>query len=205
MTTSHPTQERAKRHALTRAERRSRATVRRAIPTARVVFSEELKQKARAASTWTVDRSPQSDTHKGVIMFIAHCKGRPEQNSSVERTTSPIFTTINTFKELMDYLNHAPEAQRTEILLADFSARVAAFEDEGVWLGVRQDHYKMIEAILLLRPYGISFSTRKRFDGKLLIKARAKEVKTPEQKDDDFVFSLSRLDVRHTPALGVAA
>jgi hypothetical protein len=138
-------------------------------------------------------------------MFIAHSKGRPEQTSSLERTPSPLFTTINTFKELMDYLNHAPEAHRTEVLLADFSARVAAFEDEGVWLGVLQDHYKMIEAILLLRPYSISFSTRKRFDGKLLIKARAKENKTPEQKDDDFVFSLSRLRVRQASPLGVAA
>jgi hypothetical protein len=138
-------------------------------------------------------------------MFIAHRKGRPKQNGSLERESSPLFTTINTFKELMDYLNHAPEAQRTGILLADFSARVAAFEDEGVWLGVLQDHYKMIEAILLLRPYGISFTTRKRFDGKLSIKARAKESKTPEQKDDDFVFSLSRLNVRHPPTLEVAA
>jgi hypothetical protein len=138
-------------------------------------------------------------------MFIAHRKSRLEQPQSLERQPSPLFTTINTFKELMDYLNHAPEAHRTEILLADFSARVAAFEDEGVWLGVLQDHYKMVEAILLLRPYGISFTTRKRFDGKLLIKARAREVKTPEQKDDDFVFSLSRLKVRHTPALAVAA
>jgi hypothetical protein len=138
-------------------------------------------------------------------MFIARQKGRLEQNECLERESSPIFTTINTFKELMDYLNHAPEAERTGILLADFSARVGAFEDEGVWLGVCQDHYKMIEAILLLKPYGISFSTCKRFDGKLLIKARAREVKTPEQKDDDFVFSLSRLRVRHTPALEVAA
>jgi hypothetical protein len=137
-------------------------------------------------------------------MFIAHRKGRAKQNQSLEHESSPIFTTINTFKELMDYLEHAPEAHRTEILLADFSARVAAFE-EGVCLGVLRDHYKMIEAILLLRPYGISFSTRKRFDGKLLIKARAREVKTPEQKDDDFVFSQSRLRVRYAPTLGAAA
>ncbi len=138
-------------------------------------------------------------------MFIAHPKGRLEQPQSLERQPSKVFTTINTFKELMDYLNHAPEAQRTEILLADFSARVAAFEGESVCLGLLKDHYKLIEATLLLRPYGISFGTRRRFDNALLIYARARETKTPEQKDDDFVFSLSRLSVQYTPALGVAA
>jgi hypothetical protein len=138
-------------------------------------------------------------------MFIAHRKGRQEQPESLERESSPIFTTINTFRELMDYLEHAPEAQRTEILLADFSARVAAFEGQSVWLGVLKDHYKLIEAMLLLRPYGISFGTRKRFDGKLLICARAREIKTPDEKDDEFVFSQSRLRVRHIPALEVAA
>jgi hypothetical protein len=138
-------------------------------------------------------------------MFIAHRKGRLEQTQSLERESSPIFTTINTFKELMDYLNHAPEAQRTEILLADFSARVGAFDGESVCLGLLKDHYKLIEATLLLRPYGISFGTRRRFDNALLIYARARETRTPEQKDDDFVFSQSRLSVQYTPTLGVAA
>jgi hypothetical protein len=138
-------------------------------------------------------------------MFIAHQKGRLEQSEGLEREYSPIFTTINTFKELMDYLNHAPEAQRTEILLADFSAKVAAFEGHSVCLGILKKHYKLIEATLLLRHYGISFSYRKRFDNELLIYVRAREVKTPDEKDDAFVFSQSRLRVRHTPALGVAA
>jgi hypothetical protein len=138
-------------------------------------------------------------------MFIAHFKGRLEQSQSLERERSPLFTTINTFKELMDYLNHAPEAQHTEILLADFSARVAAFGNEGVCLGVVKKHYKIVEAMLLLRAYGISFNTRRRFDNALLIHARAREVKTPDEKDDAFVFSQSRLRVRHTPTLGVAA
>jgi hypothetical protein len=105
----------------------------------------------------------------------------------------------------MDYLEHAPEAERTEVLLADFSARLAMFEGESVCLGVLKDHYKIIEAMLLLRPYGISFGTRKRFDGKLLIYARAREVKTLEEKDDEFVFGGSRLRLRHTPDLGMAA
>jgi hypothetical protein len=138
-------------------------------------------------------------------MFIAHRKGRPEQNASLERESSPIFTTINTFKELMDYLEHAPEAERTEILLADFSAHLAIFDGESVCLGVLKDNYKLIEAMLLLRPYGISLGTRKRFDSKLLIYARTKEVKTLDEKDDEFVFSRSRLRVRHTPVFGVAA
>jgi hypothetical protein len=138
-------------------------------------------------------------------MFIAHQKGRPEQTQSLERESSPIFTTINTFKELMDYLKHAPEAQRTEILLADFSTRLAQFEGESVCLGLFKNHYKLIEAMLLLRAYGISFSTRKRLDGKLLIYAKAREVKTPDEKDDELVFSQSRLTVRHTPTFGVAA
>jgi hypothetical protein len=69
----------------------------------------------------------------------------------------------------MDYLEHAPEAQRTEILLAEFSARVAAFEGESVCLGLFKDHYKLIEAMLLLKPYGISLGTRKRCDGQRLI------------------------------------
>jgi hypothetical protein len=138
-------------------------------------------------------------------MFIAHQKGRLEQTESRERESSPIFTTINTFKELMDYLEHAPEAERTEILLADFSAKVATFGGENVWLGELKNHYKMIDAMMLLRPYGINFGTRKRCDGKLVICARAREVKTPDEKDDEFVFSQSGLKVRHTPTFGVAA
>jgi hypothetical protein len=138
-------------------------------------------------------------------MFIAHQKGREKQNENLERESSPIFTTINTFKELLDYLEHAPEAQRTEILLADFSAHLALFEGESVCLGVLKDHYKLIEAMLLLRPYSISFGTRKRFDGKLLIYARVRETKTPDEKDDEFVFGQSRLRVRHTPVFGMAA
>lgn len=138
-------------------------------------------------------------------MFIAQSKTKLEQLQSNEREKSPIFTTLDVFKELMDYLNHAPESERTEILLADFSARVAAFQAEGVGLGPVKDHYKMIEATLLLRPYGISFSYRRRFDNALLIRAKAKEVKTLDEKDDDFVFSQSRLRVRHTPNFEVAA
>jgi hypothetical protein len=138
-------------------------------------------------------------------MFIAHRKGREKQNENLKRESSPIFTTINTFKELMDYLEHAPEAERTEVLLADFSAKLAMFQGESVCLGVLKNHYKIIEATLLLRPYSISFGTRKRFDGKLLIYARAREIKTLEEKDEEFVFSSSRLRVRHTPDLGMAA
>lgn len=138
-------------------------------------------------------------------MFIAHSKGRLEQSQSLERERSPLFITINTFKELMDYLNHAPEAERTEILLADFSAKVGGFNGESVCLGLFRDHYKLIEATLLLRPYGISFSIRKRCDGNLVIYARARETRTGEQKDDDFVFSSSRLNVRNTEPMAVAA
>jgi hypothetical protein len=140
-------------------------------------------------------------------MFIAHREStsKPVKHEITRKEPSPVFTTINTFKELMDYLNHAPEAERTEILLADFSARVAAFEGERVCLGIAKEHYKLIEATLLLRHYRISFTTHKRCDGQLLIYARAREIKTPEEKDDDFVFSQSRLNVRHAPPMVVAA
>ena len=107
-------------------------------------------------------------------MFIAHREqtSKPVENGKTSRQLSPLFSTINVFKELMDYLNHAPETQRTEILLADFSAKVGAFGGR-VCLGIFKNHYKLIDATLLLNHYGIGFHYRRRFDNELIVYAEA--------------------------------
>ncbi len=139
-------------------------------------------------------------------MFIAHREqtSKPVENEKTSRQPSPVFTTINVFKELMDYLNHAPEAERTENLLADFSAKVGAFGGK-ICLGILKKHYKLIEATLLLRHYGISFSYHKRFDNELVIYAEVREVKTRNEQDDAFVFSQSHLKAHHALTLEAAA
>jgi hypothetical protein len=135
-------------------------------------------------------------------MFIAH----PEGLEPLLGRKSPEFETINVFKDLMDYLEHAPENQRVDALLADFSAKVGRLKHKKLCVGMLTPNYKMIEAIMLFRPYGIAFSfyTRKS-DKETVITAHAREVvQTREEQLDAHEASYSRLTVKR-PALAVAA
>lgn len=136
-------------------------------------------------------------------MFIAR-QDALEQNLLGQ--TSPYFEAMNLFKELMDYLEHAPENQRVDALLADFAAKVGRMEHRKVCVGMLRPHYKMIEAILLCRPYGIGFSfDRHKSDKENVITAHAKDVlMTKQEQLDAHEASYSRLTVRRS-RLAVAA
>jgi hypothetical protein len=134
-------------------------------------------------------------------MFIAH---QDRQGQNLLGAKSPTFETINLFKELMDYLDHAPEHDKVETLLAEFSARLARLNGEWFCVGLLKDDYKMLEAIKLFRLYGVGFSFKTVTQSKRIIYARARDVKTLDEKDDEFVFSRSKLTVKR-PALQEAA
>jgi hypothetical protein len=135
-------------------------------------------------------------------MFIAH---RNEQEPLLGRT-SPYFEAVNLFKELMDYLEHAPEHERVEQLLSDISARLGQRESKTICLGLLKPNYKMIDAMMLFRHYGVAFSfeTRK-CDREKVIYAEARHVvQTKEEQYDAHEASYSRLTVK-CPRLAVAA
>jgi hypothetical protein len=105
-------------------------------------------------------------------MFIAH----PTGLEPLLGKKSPFFETLNTFKELMDFLGHAPESERVGQLLADFAARVGRRNGERTCLGILKPSYNMIGAILLARHCGLAFSfeTRKSDKEKLIyVESRA--------------------------------
>jgi hypothetical protein len=125
--------------------------------------------------------------------------------SGLSGQESPIFTIQNTFKELMDFLSHAPESERVEQLLADFAARVGRRNGKPTCLGILKPEYKMIDAIMLFRHYGVAFSfeTRKTDKEKLIYAQSRDVVQTKEEQYDAHEASYSRLTLREP--LAVAA
>jgi hypothetical protein len=138
------------------------------------------------------------------MLNLAHAHPRQTLGSLLGQQ-SPIFTIQNNFKELIDFLSHAPESERVEQLVADMAARLGQRNGMPVCLGMLKPEYKMIAAIMLFRHYGIAFSfeTRK-MDREKLIYAQARDaVQTKEEQYDAHEFSYSRLTVREP--LAVAA
>jgi hypothetical protein len=135
---------------------------------------------------------------------LAHAHPRAEFSGLLGQE-SPIFTIQNTFKELMDFLSHAPESDRVDQLLADMAARLGRRNGKPVCLGFLKPEYKMIAAIMFSRHYSIAFSfeTRKCDNEKLIYVQSRDVVQTKEEQYDAHEASYSKLTV--SEPLAVAA
>lgn len=114
MTTSQPTQERAKRHAITRAEGRNRGEVRRATPTARMAFIGELKQKERTVKSFDGNTAP--------LVF-----------PSKEKTMN---TVAHHYRAALELYNRDSSSQQVDIAIAECASAFAASQQPVALVGI---------------------------------------------------------------------